>query len=176
MPVPVNHAGPRCLSRVIPAPVSKKDPVEITIRPAKPEDISRLSELLSELFTLESDFSPDIEKQVKGLSMLITEPLGAALVLVAVFAGTIVGMATVQTLVSTAEGGRVGLVEDVIVGTRFRCRNVGTLLLDRLIAWSREKRLTRLQLFADQGNHQALNFYFSRSWTATRLICMRKML
>ena len=150
--------------------------MDITFRPARPEDIPLLCDLLSELFSLESDFSPDREKQERGLSLLVNDQPGASLILVAVAVETVIGVATIQTLVSTAEGGRVGLVEDVIVDERFRCRNVGTLLLEEIVAWSRKMGLTRLQLLADRDNHQALSFYDSRGWAATRLICLRKLL
>lgn len=151
--------------------------MDITIRTARPGDIPRMCELLDELFSLESDFEPDIEKQVKGLSMLMTDPAGTSLVLVAVDnGGTVIGMATVQALVSTAEGGRVGLVEDVIVDSRCRCRGVGTMLLTRIIDWARENKFTRLQLLADRTNHVAVDFYYSRGWSATSLNCMRIML
>jgi GNAT superfamily N-acetyltransferase len=133
-----------------------------------------MCDLLADLFSVEADFEVDVVKQVKGLSMLVADPSGTAFVCVAVADNSILGMATVQTLVSTAEGGRVGLVEDVIVDKRFRCRSVGTLLIERIIAWSREQGLTRLQLLADQENHQALNFYISRGWISTKLICLRK--
>jgi GNAT superfamily N-acetyltransferase len=151
--------------------------MDITVRPAKPEDIPRMSELLDELFSVESDFQPDVVKQVKGLGMLVAESSGSSLVLVAVAqGGEVIGMATVQTLVSTAEGGRVGLVEDVVVDSRCRCRGVGTMLLARIIDWSRENRFTRLQLLADRANHIAVNFYRTRGWSATSLNCMRIML
>lgn len=149
---------------------------DIIIRPARPEDIPRLCDLLEELFTREADFEPDIEKQAKGLIMLITAPSGVSLVLVAVSAGTVVGMASVQTLVSTAEGGRVGLVEDVIVDRKYRRMGVGTLLLRGIVDWSRKARFRRLQLLADVNNRQALDFYESRNWNFTRLICLRKRL
>lgn len=150
--------------------------MDIIIRTARPEDIPRMCDLLDELFSIESDFEPDIEKQVKGLSMLMTDPAGTSLVLVAVAQGQIVGMATVQALVSTAEGGRVGLVEDVVVDSRFRCRGVGTMLLARMIDWARGNKFTRLQLLADRTNHVAVDFYCSRGWSATSLNCMRVML
>ncbi len=148
--------------------------MEITIRPARPDDIPRMCDLLEDLFSIEADYEVDVVKQVKGLSMLINDSSGRAFVGVAVADDSIAGMATVQTLVSTAEGGRVGFVEDVIVDKRFRCRNVGTLLIERIIAWSREQGLTRLQLLADRENHPALNFYTSRGWDFTKLICLRK--
>lgn len=79
----------------------------IMIRQARPEDIPRMCDLLTELFSIESDFVPDLEKQVHGLSALIAEPPGKVTILVAVIDRMVVGMATVQTLISTAEGGRV---------------------------------------------------------------------
>jgi GNAT superfamily N-acetyltransferase len=148
--------------------------MEITIRAAQPDDIPRMCDLLGDLFSVEADFEVDVAKQVKGLSMLVGDPSGRVFVGVAVVDDCIAGMAMVQTLVSTAEGGRVGFVEDVIVDKRFRCRNVGTLLIERIIAWSREQGLARLQLLADRENHPALNFYTSRGWNFTKLNCLRK--
>ncbi len=113
----------------------------ITIRHARPEDIPRMCDLLAELFSIESDFVPDREKQVQGLSALIAHPPGKVLVLVAVIDGLVVGMATVQTLISTAEGGRVGLVEDVIVDRKFRSQGIGTLLLEGIMTWSKSAGL-----------------------------------
>jgi GNAT superfamily N-acetyltransferase len=135
-----------------------------------------MCELLADLFSVETDFEIDVIKQMKGLSMLVSDPWGRALVVVAVVDNSIVGMATVQTLVSTAEGGWVGLVEDVIVDRRFRGRGVGKLLLERITAWGRTNGLKRLQLLADSDNRRALDFYSPLRWVSTRLICLRKML
>jgi GNAT superfamily N-acetyltransferase len=150
--------------------------MEITVRPARPGDIPRMSDLLDELFSLESDFEPDLEKQVKGLSMLVTDPAGTSLVLVALIQGQVIGMATVQTLVSTAEGGRVGLVEDVIVDRDFRGSGIGTRLLDHVLTWCEARRISRVQLLADRENSLSLSFYASRGWSGTSLICLRKRL
>lgn len=147
--------------------------MDTTIRPGRSEDIPRLCGLLRDLFSIEKDFTPDIVRQEQGLSMLIADGSGRSRVLVAVAGSTVIGMATVQVLVSTAEGGRVGFIEDVVVDGRFRCRNVGTALLDGITAWGREQGLKRLQLLADRENHQALNFYSSRGWSRTNLHCLR---
>src|SRR5574341_1896827 len=149
---------------------------DLIIRPARPEDIPRMCELLADLFSVETDFEVDVVKQMKGLSMLVSDPWGRAFVAVAVVDTGIVGMATVQTLVSTAEGGWVGLVEDVIVDRQFRGRGVGKLLLEQIAAWGRENGLKRLQLLADSDNRPALDFYKNRRWNTTSLICLRKML
>ncbi len=150
--------------------------VDILIRPARSVDIPRMAELLKELFTLEADFSPDVEKQVHGLSALVADPSGRSLVLVADQAGSVVGMATVQTLISTAEGGRVGVVEDVIVAATHRRKGIGCLLLAEIETWSRRKGLKRLQLLADRENLSAIDFYSRCGWSKTSLICLRNML
>ena len=134
-----------------------------------------MRDLLTELFSIESDFVPDREKQAQGLGALIAHPHGKVLVLVAVIDGLVVGMATVQALISTAEGGSVGLVEDVVVGKEHRGRGIGTMLLDGIVGWAMQGKLLRLQLLADKDNEPALKFYAGREWTSTNLTCMRRM-
>lgn len=150
--------------------------MDIIIRPARPEDIPRMCDLLADLFSVETDFEVDVVKQVKGLSILISDPRERTYVGVAAVDNTIVGMATVQTFVSTAEGGRVGFVEDVIVDHKFRHMGIGTRLVEEIVTWGRIVRLKRIQLLADRDNQSALDFYLSRGLTPTRLICLRKML
>jgi GNAT superfamily N-acetyltransferase len=135
-----------------------------------------MCDLLAELFSIESDFAPDREKQVQGLSALIAHPPGKVLVLVAVVDGLVVGMATAQTLISTAEGGRVGFVEDVVVDRKFRSQGIGTLLLEGIMTWSKSAGLKRLQLLADSDNQPALDFYAARGLIRTHLTCLRKIL
>jgi len=148
--------------------------MDVTIRTARPEDIPRMTDLLAELFSIETDFAPDVERQVRGLSVLVAGPPGRSCVLVAEQEGIVAGMATIQTLVSTAEGGRVGLVEDVVVHRDLRGRGIGTRLIEKIVAWARSQGLTRLQLLADRDNQRALDFYASRNWGTTHLICLRR--
>ncbi len=156
--------------------MSVSDSMHVSIRPARPGDIPRMADLLEDLFTIEPDFVPDVEKQVHGLSALVADQSGRSVVLVADHAGDVVGMATVQTLISTAEGGRVGLVEDVIVDRGHRDKGIGTRLITEAAAWGRNRGLKRLQLLADRDNLAAVDFYVRRRWIGTRLICLRKML
>jgi GNAT superfamily N-acetyltransferase len=130
-----------------------------------------MSELLSQLFTIEADFAPDETKQRRGLQLLL-DSLGAHVV-VAEEQGRIIGMATVQILVSTAEGGHVGLVEDVVVDEAQRGEGVGAALLDHLQEWAEDNGLTRLQLAADRDNSAALGFYASKGWGQTKLVMLR---
>jgi GNAT superfamily N-acetyltransferase len=88
----------------------------------------------------------------------------------------IVGMCSVQTLISTAEGGPVGLLEDLIVKKDHRGKGIGTSLLSEIFRWCAAKNISRLQLLRELDNKRALKFYADNGWSSTRLVCMRKML
>ena len=145
----------------------------IKIRKAYQSDIPQMCDLLTELFSIEADFVAAPDKQARGLQLLLEDKDGS-LVLVAAVENEVVGMCSVQTLISTSEGGPVGLVEDVVVKTAYRSKGVGTALLSEIFSWCKEKGITRVQLLADRDNQQALDYYVSREWIYTNLICMRK--
>ena len=143
----------------------------VTIRLATTADIPQLVVLLAELFTLEADFQVDQEKQVTGLALLIASQKDA--VFVAEVNNAVIGMCSVQTLISTAEGGTVGRVEDLIVSCTYRKQGVASSLLAEVFNWSESQGLKRLQLLADQNNSFALDFYKKQGWRYTQLICLR---
>ena len=89
--------------------------------------------------------------------------------------GEVVGMCSIQTLISTAEGGLVGLVEDVVVREGNRGKGIGNALMGAVDDWARRHALKRLQLLADRDNAPALKFYELRGWKMTNLICVRKV-
>ncbi len=149
--------------------------VEVVIRKALPTDITQMCGLLSELFSVEADFRPDERKQASGLSLLINDASGSSAVFVAEDAGEIVGMCSVQMLISTAEGGPVALLEDVIVRKEYRGKGIGAGLLSEVAGWCSDKKISRLQLLRDSDNEPAMKFYSANGWSATNLVCMRKM-
>ena len=146
----------------------------ITIRTAKPSDIAQLVELLKELFTIEADFDFDQEKQACGLNLLLNSEKDCILVAELPGDNKVLGMCTVQTLISTAEGGTVGLLEDLIIAASFRHQGIGTKLLAEAVNWAECRGLKRLQLLADKNNLSALNFYQKQGWESTQLVCLRK--
>jgi GNAT superfamily N-acetyltransferase len=150
--------------------------MDVIIRPAKTADIPSLCSLLSELFLIESDFSPDSQKQAKGLSLILTDRSGSAAVLVAEKEDEIVGMCSVQTLISTAEGGPAGFVEDLVVRKDCRGNGIGSRLLSEILTWCDTKGISRVQLLRDSDNNNALTFYAANGWRSTKLVCMRKCL
>ena len=148
----------------------------VLIRPSTVEDVPQMCGLLSDLFSIESDFSADGQKQARGLTLLINDTSGSSAVFVAEDAGEIVGMCSVQMLISTSEGGPVGLLEDLIVRRDRRGNGIGTRLLSEIVGWCAGKNISRLQLLRDVSNKGAFNFYIGNGWSDTKLVCMRKML
>jgi ribosomal protein S18 acetylase RimI-like enzyme len=144
------------------------------IRTAKPSDIPQLVELLKVLFAIEADFIFDQDKQSCGLDLLLNSDKDCILVAELPGESRVLGMCTIQTLISTAEGGMAGLLEDLIVAADFRHQGIGTELLAEAVNWAERKGLKRLQLLADKNNESALSFYEKQSWQSTQLICLRK--
>lgn len=146
----------------------------LKIRPAQRDDLEAMVSLLLELFALEEDFSPNPARQRRGLSRLLDGCGKHRCILVAEIDGRVIAMATVQILISTAEGGPVGLVEDVVVRKDSRGRGIGRRLMEAVGSWGAERGLTRLQLLADRNNAKALEFYGKIGWQPTQLVCLRK--
>lgn len=144
------------------------------IRTATKGDIPAMAELLHELFAIEADFSPDFATQCRGLELLVE--CGHAEIFVAEHDGTVVGMCTVQTHLSTAKGREVGLVEDMVIDIDHRGRGIGAALLRTVEEWANKRGLTRLQLQADRDNHPALGFYRQQGWHHTNLVGWMKNL
>lgn len=146
----------------------------ITIRTATPSDIPQLVELLQALFAIEADFNFDQDKQACGLERLLNSDKDCILVSELLTESRVLGMCTIQTLISTAEGGMVGLLEDLVVAADFRHRGIGAKLLAEAVKWAERQGLKRLQLLADKNNGPALIFYGKQDWELTQLICLRK--
>ena len=137
--------------------------------------------LLEELFAVEEDFTFDEARQRAGLKLVMEkENEGGCALFVAVKdeteEGRVIGMCSVQTLISTAMGGPVGLVEDVVVSAPRRGRGIGAKLLEGAERWAVENGLTRLHLLTDGNNDGALEFYRNTGWSKTKLVAMRKVL
>lgn len=152
----------------------RPEPEFPTIRPARISDLPALVDLLCQLFTIETDFVVNPARHARGLRLLLRHAQrGTAAVLVAQVGDEVVGMATVQTVISTAEGARSGWIEDVVVRDGWRRSGIGGLLMDEIRSWARRAGVTRLQLLADQRNHPALDFYQHRGFGRSHMVCLR---
>lgn len=125
---------------------------------ASPADLDAMADLLAELFALESDFVPEREKQLAGLRLILDDRSTGRLFVLRVD-GRVAGMANALLTVSTAEGRRVVLLEDVIVAAVWRGQGFGRALVEHVVAWARTEGMPRVTLLADRDNAAALAFY-----------------
>ena len=137
------------------------------------KDLEAMTDLLSELFMLESDFSPDRAKQRRGLRLILDDPLVGQL-FVARVGEQVVGMANALITVSTAEGCKVVLLEDVIVKAGFRGQKIGRRLIDYILDWTITNGMPRLTLLADKDNAEALGFYERLGFKSSAMRVLRK--
>jgi GNAT superfamily N-acetyltransferase len=147
----------------------------VSIAPASEVDIPELIELLAVLFAIEQDFSPDTDKQRRGLAALLASSNGH-IAIARDATSRAVGMATVQLVISTAEGAPSAWVEDVVVREDLRGQGLGRALLESVLEWARAQGAVRAQLLADLDNAPALAFYERVGWQPTRLGARRLML
>jgi GNAT superfamily N-acetyltransferase len=148
---------------------------DATITAANESDIPELIDLLGVLFAIEQDFTPDTDKQRRGLAALLASPTGHVAI-ARDQASRAVGMATAQLVISTAEGAPSAWIEDVVVREDWRGKGLGRSLLDAVLAWARGQGAVRAQLLADLDNAPALAFYDRLDWQPTRLGARRLML
>lgn len=148
--------------------------LDVEIRDALSDDLEELMALLQALFSIEADFKADAARQHRGLSLMLDGCGKHRCVKVAQVDGRVVGMCTAQSLVSTAEGAMVALVEDMVVDFRYRGIGIGRQLMEAIEAWARKHEMPRMQLLADRTNFSALDFYDKLGWCPTQLICLRR--
>lgn len=149
--------------------------LSFSIRQARAGDLEVMVTLLRQLFTMETDFKVDTNRQRHGLAALLADH-DRSVIFVAACGETIVGMCTAQITISTAEGGMNALVEDMVVDKNFRARGVGTALLHTITQWAKEHGCLRMQLVADKRNDNALRFYHRNGWNLTNMICLTRMM
>lgn len=145
------------------------------IRKATCKDIDDLSALLHELFSQEVEFVPDAKRQKKGLKKII-EDKKVGYIFVALHDDKIVGMINLLFSISTALGGKVGIIEDVIVSATHRQKGIGTKLLAYVLDFAKEKKLKRLILFTDVDNFKAHDFYERQGFHLSSMVQFKKNL
>lgn len=149
--------------------------MNIEIDFANAGDLPQLADLLAELFTQESDFCPDRDRQLRGLHLILENPaLGRLFVLRD--QEKVLGMANALITVSTAEGARVLLLEDVIVRAEHRGRGLGKRLVGHVLSWAKVQGLTRVTLLADHDNTAAHHFYRKLGFDDSGMRVMRRLI
>jgi GNAT superfamily N-acetyltransferase len=144
----------------------------LRIEPATLDDLPELTELLFELFSQEADFIPNREKEMRGVRLLLEQP-SRGRIFVLRGAGKILGMINLLITISTAEGGFVLVLEDLIVHRDYRQQGFGTRLLDYAIDFAKKKRFLRITLLTDKPNAKRKRFFLKRGFVESDMIPMR---
>lgn len=121
-------------------------------------DIPSLCILLNTLFSKEIEFIPDFETQKNGLELILNnEQMGKLFVLKD--DDKVIGMVNLLFTISTALGGKVALLEDMVVDPLWHNQGGGTMLLGYAIAYAQKFTCKRITLQSDADNVAAHRFY-----------------
>jgi ribosomal protein S18 acetylase RimI-like enzyme len=125
---------------------------------AAAKELPRLVELLGILFESEAEFSADAEKQRVALQAILADP-GKGKIYVAREGRLVVAMASLLYTISTAEGGKAAIFEDLVVAPEHRKRGIGEALLKHVVAEARNEGVLRITLLTDMQNERAQAMY-----------------
>ncbi|MDD2851566.1 MAG: GNAT family N-acetyltransferase [Desulfuromonadaceae bacterium] len=139
------------------------------------DDIPRLSELLTILFTQEAEFTPDPARQAAGLRCIIENP-SVGHILVLREESVIIGMVNLLYTVSTALGEQVAILEDMIVDPTNRGGGSGAYLLNGAIEFAKKQKCRRITLLTDKTNNGAIKFYERHGFEMSEMVPLRLFL
>jgi GNAT superfamily N-acetyltransferase len=145
------------------------------IEQATLEDLPQLTDLLVELFAGEGDFTPNRAKQMRGLRLILEQP-NRGRIFVLRQNGMILGMINLLFTISTAEGGFVILLEDVIIRGDHRGKRFGSKLLEHAIEYARKKDFLRITLLTDRVNAEGQQFFKAHGFFESKMIPLRLVL
>ena len=129
-----------------------------SIRIADINDIPQLCTLLHILFSQELEFSPNKKLQSEGLSEIINRPEVGDIV-IATEGSRIIGMVNILYTISTALGGVVAILEDMLVSPNERGKGIGSKMLTYSLELAISKGCQRITLLTDDDNETAHRFY-----------------
>jgi ribosomal protein S18 acetylase RimI-like enzyme len=142
------------------------------ITEATKDDIAGLGRLLELLFTQEAEFQPDRSLQSVALQQIIDFPERGK-ILVLREGAALIGMVNLLFTVSTALGGRVALLEDMIVHPEYRGRGAGSELLQAAVNLASACGCRRITLLTDRTNESAQRFYERHGFNISEMVPMR---
>ena len=147
----------------------------MNISPANLSDIPQLCDLLELLFSEETEFHPNRAVQSAGLRQILESP-DRGQILVLRNGTSVVGMVNLLFTISTALGGRVAILEDMVIHPAQRGNGGGSRLLQAAINVARSAECRRITLLTDRTNESAQRFYRRHGFRVSAMVPLRLLL
>lgn len=148
---------------------------QVRVEPATIEDLPALAELVMDLFAASGDFSPDRATQERGIQLILEQP-NRGRIFVVRNEHRIVGMVNLLFTISTAMGGFVILMEDVVIHPDHRGQGYGSMLLQYVVQFAKQKHFKRITLLTDRISAESQNFFTRNGFEYSNMIPMRMIL
>jgi len=145
---------------------------QLLIESATLDDLPQLADLLYDLFSQEADFVPNRDKQIRGLQLILEQP-SRGRIFVLRHGERIIGMINLLITISTAEGGFVLILEDLVIHRDHRGQGYGGRLLKHALSYAKEKSFLRVTLLTDKLENQARAFYERHGFQQSGMVPMR---
>jgi N-acetylglutamate synthase-like GNAT family acetyltransferase len=145
------------------------------VEPATIEDLPALTELVMDLFARSGDFSPDRAVQERGLRLILEQP-NRGRIFVVRNKDRIFGMVNLLFTISTARGGFVILMEDVVIHPDHRGQGYGAMLVDYVVDFARKKQFKRITLLTDRMSAESQEFFKKLGFEYSNMIPMRRII
>jgi GNAT superfamily N-acetyltransferase len=141
-------------------------------RLAKSDDIKAILGLLQQLFEQEQEFDFVPQTAEVGVRSIISDQT-IGFILLAEIEGTVVGMINILFTISTAVGGKVAILEDMIIEPDHRSDGLGSNLLQAALLLAEKNGCKRITLLTDIDNYRAHNFYKKNGFEKSNMVPFR---
>jgi len=121
------------------------------------------------------DFTPDHVLQERGLKLILEQPSRGRIFVVR-NNDQIFGMVNLLFTISTARGGFVILMEDVVIHPDHRGQGYGTMLVDYVVDFARKKQFKRITLLTDRISAESQEFFKKQGFDYSNMIPMRRII
>jgi len=145
------------------------------VEPATIEDLQALTELVMDLMSCSEDFTPDRVVQERGLRLILEQP-NRGRIFVVRNKDKIFGMVNLLFTISTARGGFVILMEDVVIHPDHRGQGYGRMLIDYVVEFAKQKNFRRITLLTDKMSAESQEFFKKLGFEYSHMIPMRRII
>ncbi len=145
------------------------------VEPATIEDLPSLTELVMDLFSRSEDFKPDHEAQERGLRLILEQP-NRGRIFVVRNNDKIFGMINILFTISTARGGFVIIMEDVVIHPDHRGQGYGAMLVDYVVDFAKQKNFKRITLLTDKMSADSQEFFRKHGFEYSHMVPMRRII